>query len=166
MGAVVEAANSQIPISARWQPHLSVSGPGVPAELLPRWSSVLPLSRSSSRVSWLLDVRSSIWEGRIYGCYINVNNCRVRNKKILILIVTYLLASLGFGTGFVLTSSSFVSPSSCFLIFLRTGTASALTSADSVFSAALCDILFSSSLWMAFGGGSGEGSFLFGAGFA
>ena len=87
-------------------------------------------------------------------------------KKILILIVTYLLASLGFGTGFVLTSSSFVSPSSCFLIFLRTGTASALTSADSVFSAALCDILFSNSLWMAFGGGSGEGSFLFGGGFA
>ena len=89
--------------------------------------------------------------------------------QIICVIFTYLFASLGFGTGFVLTSTSFISSSSsCFLTFLFTGSDSSLTSADdSVLSAALCDCtLFSNSLWMAFGGGSGEGSFLFGGGFA
>ena len=84
--------------------------------------------------------------------------------QIICVIFTYLFASLGFGTGFELTSTSFISSMCPF-----TGAvSSSLTSADdSVLSAALCDCtLFSNSLWMAFGGGSGEGSFLFGGGFA
>ena len=79
--------------------------------------------------------------------------------------MAYLFGSRGLGTGLASSRLTCRCPS-CFSELFCTAAAAAsfFPSAESAFGAAdLCDdILFSSSLWMALGGGSGEGSLFFG----